>query len=1063
VNVKNEPVSSVLNTVFKGTGITYSKENNHIILSIKEPAKEGTPSSPPSKGQKSTGKVVDTNGEVLPGVTIQIAGSTRGVITGENGNFEMDNVAVGTKLSASLLGMQTKEFEFQGKGDLIIVLEENANELDEVTIVAFGKQKKSSVIASIATVNTKDLKIPASNFTSSFAGQIPGLISYQTSGEPGADNAQFFVRGVTTFGYKADPLILIDGFEATTDDLARLQPDDIESFSILKDASATVLYGARGANGIIVISTKAGMEGAPKINVRIDVNVATPTRMNEMLDALTYMRMYNEARITRNPKLGTYYSEQKIQSTARGDNPMIYPNLDWYNMLFNKSTANKKANINISGGGQVATYFVSGGYDNENGLLKVDNRNNFNNNISIDRINIRSNVIFKLSKSTQLDTRVQGRFERYNGPYATATTIFNQVMLANPVDFPTVFNPDAEHEFTEHILFGNTFVDGGLKTNPYATMVSGYEDRNESTMTAQATLVQDLSMLLEGLKLQAKASVNSWSKYSSRRTYSPYYYDVDTYNQITDEYKLFCLNPTAGQAYLGDVIPGRDASGHYYYEVRLNWDKQFGKHSVGVMTVGMAEENLLTSGNSTSIYETLPERNMGNSGRLTYDYDTRYFFEFAYGYNGSEKFTGKKKYGFFPSLGAGWLISNEKFWEPMKETVSNLKLKFTWGMVGNDAISGRSGRFFFLSNITQSGGSYRFGETLLNVYPGYSILRYANPDITWEVSQKYNLGLEVGLFKDEALKMQVDLFKDIRSQIYMVRQNFPSTAGLEAPISGNVGKVQSQGIDASMDYQHSFNKDFWMTGRFNFTYADNKYLELDEKNYPDEYLKRKGYNINQQWGLVAERLFVDKEEIANSPKQDFDSYMAGDIKYKDINQDGVINDNDRIPMGYPTVPQIQYGFGLSSGYKNFDLSFFFQGNARVSFFINSGDGGTEGIAPFVSRRNSLSFIADSYWNETNPDAHAFWPRLSTYPVRNNTQQSTWWLRDGSFLRLKTVEGGYTFSKGVKKIRLANARLYFSAENLFVLSAFHLWDPEAGRNGLGYPLNRRFNVGLQLSF
>jgi hypothetical protein len=315
--------------------------------------------------------------------------------------------------------------------------------------------------------------------------------------------------------------------------------------------------------------------------------------------------------------------------------------------------------------------------------------------------------------------------------------------------------------------------------------------------------------------------------------------------------------------------------------------------------------------------------------------------------------------------------------------------------------------------------------------------------------------------------MQVDFFKDIRSQIYMQRQNFPSTAGLEAAISGNVGKVSSQGIDASLDYQHSFSNDFWMTGRFNFTFADNKYLELDEKNYPDEYLKRKGYNINQAWGLVAERLFVDEDEILNSPKQDYETYMAGDIKYKDINQDGVINDNDRIPMGYPTVPQIQYGFGLSSGYKKFDLSFFFQGNARVSFFINPGVGGgsdgTEGIAPFVSRRNALSFIADSYWSETNPDAHAFWPRLSTYPVRNNTQQSTWWLRDGSFLRLKTLEAGYNFSPDLKKIGLDNARLYFSAENLFVLSAFHLWDPEAGRNGLGYPLNRRFNVGLQLSF
>ncbi|MDR3252401.1 MAG: TonB-dependent receptor [Tannerella sp.] len=1012
-------------------------------------------------GVSFKGKIVDKDGEPLAGAVITVVGSTKGAAADMDGNFELPNVTEGTKLRASYLGMQDKDLTFDGKNNVTITLEEQASELEEVTVVAFGRQKKASVVASIQTVNTKDLKIASSNLTTAFAGKIPGMISYQTSGEPGADNAQFFVRGVTTFGYKADPLILIDGFEATTDDLARLQPDDVESFSILKDASATVLYGARGANGIILISTKAGQEGGVKINARLDVNTATPTRMNDMLDATSYMRLYNEARITRNPELGPYYSEQKIQSTERGDNPMIYPDVNWYDMLFKSYTINTKANINLSGGGKVARYYVSGGYENETGLLKVDKRNNFNNNIDIDRVHIRSNVIFKLTESMTLDTRVSGRFEKYNGPYLTASDVFSQVMNANPVDFPTYFAPDADHQFTEHILFGGTFVDGGLKSNPYASMVSGYEDRNESTMTAQATLTQDFGKWVEGLKFQAKASVNSWSKYTSRRAYAPYYYDVDSYNMVTGEYKLFCLNPTSGQAYLGNVIPGRDASGHYYYEARFNWDRKFGLHNVGAMTVGMAEENLLTGGNSTSIYETLPERNMGNSGRLTYDYDSRYFFEFSYGYNGSEKFTGEKKYGFFPSYGFGYLVSNEDFFAEYKNTVSNLKLKFTYGRVGNDAISGRSGRFFFLSNIALSGGSYNFGDAFMNSYPGYTIMRYANPDITWEVSDKYNLGFELSLLKNEDIKFQIDFFKDIRSQIYMERQNFPSTAGLEASISGNVGRVSSQGIDGSLDLQHSFTPDFWLQGRANLTYADNKYLELDEKNYPDEYLKRKGYNINQQWGLVAERLFVDDEEIANSPKQDFGEYEAGDIKYKDINGDGVINDNDRVPIGYPTVPKMQYGFGLSTGYKKFDFSFFFQGNSMVTFFINTGTS-NNGIAPFTSRRNALSYIADSYWSETNPDVHAFWPRLSINTIANNSRQSTWWMRDGSFLRLKTIEAGYNFDT-FKRIGLENTRLYFSAENMFVVSPFKLWDPETGANGLGYPLNRRFNIGVYVQF
>jgi TonB-linked SusC/RagA family outer membrane protein len=1055
VKAKDKAVDAILDDIFTGTNVQYKMSDKQIILSVNtSTATKETQQS----GQKVTGKVVDKNGEALPGVTIQIAGSMRGVITGENGNFEMDNIAVGTKLSVSLIGMQTKEFIFQGKGDLIIVLEDNVNELDEVTIVAFGKQKKSSVIASIETVKTADLKVPSSNMTSAFAGKIPGIISYQTTGEPGADNAQFFVRGVTTFGYKTSPLILIDGFEATTDDLARMQPDDIESFSILKDASATVLYGARGANGIIMVSTKAGHEGPVKINARVDVNVTTPTQIPQTLDGVDYMKLYNQAQISRTPELGTYYSEQKILSTLNGENPMIYPNINWYDNLFNKQTINTKANLNVSGGGGVARYFVSGGYENETGLLKVAGQNNFNNNIDIDRFHVRTNVIFKLSKTTTLDTRIQARFTKYNGPFQSAGDIFKMVMNGNPVDFPAVWEPDEANLYTRHILFGNTSDNtGALMTNPYAEMVRGYESRDENTITAMVTLNQDFDFLVKGLKFQAKVSANTYSLYSSRRTYSPYYYGMASYNMVTEKYKLLNLNPTTGQAYLGDVQPGRDATVQYYYEARLNWDRKFGDHSIGLMTVAMAQENLLTGGNDKSIYVTLPERNFGNSGRVTYDYDERYFFEFGYGYNGSEKFTGDKKFGFFPSLGAGWLVSNESFWAPMKNYIDLLKLKFTYGKVGNDAIAGRSGRFWFLSDLQRGGSPYRWGETFTTLYDGYVTKRYANPDISWEVSTKYNLGLELGLLKDAPLKFQIDFFKDYRNKIYMPLTSLPGTMGLEAGISGNVGKVESQGIDASLDFQHFFNKDFWMTARVNFTYATNKYVKLDEPNYPDTYLSQMGHNINLWRALVAERLFVDEEEIRNSPRQDFATYQAGDIKYVDVNGDGVVNGNDEVFMGYPVVPEIQYGFGLSAGYKHFDFSFFFQGNARVSMFIDPS-----AINPFTNRRNALEIVARDSWSETNPDVHAFWPRLSVDPLSNNMQLSSWWMRDASFLRLKSLETGYNFSK-IKRLGLDNIRVYFSAENLFVISAFKMWDPEMGRNGLGYPLSRRFNLGVQLAF
>ena len=1015
------------------------------------------------QGIRVTGTVSDNYGELLPGVTIMVKGSpTTGTATDANGEFSITVPSESTVLQFSYIGYQMQEVTVGNRRIISINMLEEMTELSEVTVVAFGQQKKQSVIASVETVNTKDLKIASSNLTAAFAGKIPGVISYQTTGEPGADNAQFFVRGVTTFGYKQEPLILIDGFEATSTDLARMQPDDIESFSVLKDASATALYGARGANGIILVNTKAGSEGdVVKISARVDVNMATPTSMNKLTDGVTYMNLYNEAINTRrafSTVKGDFYDPQKILGTQTGSFPMLYPNIDWYEALFNKQTWNTKANINIAGGGRVATYYVAGGYDKETGLLKVDNRNNFNNNIDINRFHIRSNVIFKISKNTTLDTRISGRFERFNGPYTSASSIFRMVMTANPVDYPIVWDPDPANEFTKHTLFGAAT---GAPANPYAQMVRGYESRDETNINAQATLMQDFDPWVKGLKFQLKGSASVWNLYSAKRRYNPFYYGLLNSNPATGEYTLWCTNPSNRSAVLGDVEPGRNSSGHYYFEARLNWDRKFGNHSISVMTVAMAEEYVLTSGGSTDVFETLPERNLGNSGRIAYDYDSRYFLEFNYGYNGSEKFAPKYRFGFFPSIGAGWLISNESFWDKIKDAVPTLKLKATYGLVGNDAIAGRADRFFYLSRVIigASGRGVGWGiDWSKNSWQGQVFERYANPEVQWEVSKKLNLGIEMGFFKKEAVKIQADVFRDIRDKIYMEWQDLPYSSGFEAPIAGNIGKVKSQGLDASIDIKHSFSNDFWITGRGNFTYSVNEYQALSEPNYPDRYRSKIGHNINQQFGYVAERLFVDNAEIDASPQQfGYGNYLGGDIKYKDINGDGKIDAGDQIPIGYPSVPEIQYGFGLSTGYKHFDFSFFFQGNARVSFFIAPTN-----IAPFVGRRNALQIVADDYWTETNPNVHAFWPRLSITPLENNTVRSTWWLRDGKFLRLKTVEFGYTFPD-LKKLLLKSCRVYMSAENLFVLAPFKMWDPEMGGNGLAYPINRRFNVGLQISF
>jgi TonB-linked SusC/RagA family outer membrane protein len=1013
------------------------------------------------EGVKISGSVYDNFDQLLEGVSVTIKGTSAVTVTDSKGEYAITVPNDSAVLVFSFIGFQVQEVVVGRRRIITVTLKEEVEAIEEVTVLAFGQhQRKESVVASIETVRVADLVIPGSNLTAAFAGRIPGMISFQRSGEPGADNAEFFIRGIATFGYKVNPLILLDGFEATTDDLARLQTDDIENFSIHKDAMATAVYGARGANGIIMVNTKRGKEGPARVSARVDVHVATPTKMLELLGATEYMRLYNQARLSRYPELGTYYTEQKIQATEQGLNPMIYPNINWYDALFNKSTVNTRSHVNISGGGKVATYYVSGGYGHETGLLKVDKLNNFNNNIEINRFNIRSTFRVHLTGTTTLDAQMYGQFERFNGPYKSASDIFGQVMDANPVDFPPVYEPDPAHANVKHILFGSTLLEGAdTKRNPYSEMVRGYSSREGSSLSVQASLNQKLDFITENLNFNFKASVNTNHTSTGTRLYQPFYYALETYNVITGAYTLYGLNADNPGAWLGDAeVSNTVGETKYNFEARLTWGRRWGKHGLNLMTVGMASENVIPAGGN--IFVSLPERNLGNSGRASYEYDSRYFLEFSYGYNGSEKFTGDKRYGFFPSVGGGWVVSNEKFWERMKNVVSLMKFKFTWGLVGNDAIAGREGRFFFLSNINNGGGSYVWGQAFDNSYSGYSVYRYANNDITWETATKYNWGMELGFLKNQSLNFNIDYYKDIREHIYEARRNYPSTTGLEVAIYGNSGKVSSEGIDASIDLKHQLTHEWWIQGRANFTYAVNRVLERDEPNYADEYLKQVGQSASQQWGYVAERLFVDAEEIANSPSQtaitDGGVYQAGDIKYTDVNKDGVVNSNDRIPIGFP-VPAMQYGFGISTGYKRFDFSFFFNGSEQVSFYIAPNK-----IKPFVERRNAPVIVARDSWTESHPDVHAFWPRLSPDDVPNNTVQSTWWLRDGSFIRLKTVEMGWDLP-GVRKVYLQSARLYLSVENVFYISKFKYWDPEVGGNGLGYPLNRRFNIGLSLNF
>ena len=754
-----------------------------------------------NKTKKFRGNVLDEAGAPVTGATVQIQGKAGGVITDIDGNFTIE-VGESDVLQITFIGLETQLVPVRGKASMKIVMKELRDELEEVTVVAFAKQKKESVIGSIQTVKPAELKTPSSNLTTSLAGRMAGVIAYQRSGEPGKDNANFFIRGVTTFGYKKDPLILLDNVEVSSDDLARVQPDDIASFSVLKDATSTALYGARGANGVILVTTKEGKEGKAQVSVRVENSFSAPTKMIDIADPISYMRLNNEAVLTRDPQGVIPYPESKIANTmAPNRNPYVYPTVDWMKEMFKDYTVNQRVNFNVRGGGSVATYYLAGTFSNDTGLLKNDGLNNFNSNISLKKYNILSTFNIHLTKTTEVKVRFQADFDDYRGPVDGGNILFDHAIHASPVDFPKYYLPDLQNQGVGHPLFGN--MEGANHINPYAIMTSGYKDYSRTNISAQAEIEQNLDFITEGLTVQGHFSTVRRSYFDVSRSYTPYYYKIGFYDKESDNYVLQALNPDSGTEYLGYSEGPKDVYTQIYMQAKANYVRKFGLHDVGALLVYQRKEELL--GNAGSVIKSLPKRNQGISGRMSYGYDSRYFVEFNFGYNGSERFAQNERYGFFPSIGGAWMLSNEAFWRPIEKVANKLKLKVTYGLVGNDAIGSDSDRFFYLSNMNMnsSGRGQVFGTNWGNYKDGISTVRYPNEFITWEVAKKLNIGFELGLFN--SLDVQFDYFREDRSKILMDRSFIPTTMGLEASVRANVGEAASHGVDLSVNYNHWFN------------------------------------------------------------------------------------------------------------------------------------------------------------------------------------------------------------------------------------------------------------------
>ncbi|WP_430973325.1 TonB-dependent receptor [Sunxiuqinia rutila] len=1052
LKVKDASIQEVMDYLLSGNKLGYTIRGNQVVIhQVNRKVVQ-------QQSRTIKGVVTDTEGAPIPGVSISIKGTTTGTITDADGNYSLD-VSKGDLVVFSFVGMEAQEVPITSQSVINISLREETLGLDEVTVVGYGTQRKVSIVGSVQSIEPDVLKVPSSNISTSFAGKLAGVIAFQRTGEPGADGANFYIRGISTFSGATNPLIIVDGVEVSSGDLNSLPPEVIESFSILKDATATALYGTRGANGVMIVTTKSGKDlDKVKVNVRVENSISAPTSVPQFADGAKFMEMYNEAVIGRGTG-DVPYLQSKIDGTRQGIDPYLFPNVDWYSELFKDYTMNQSANVSLLGGGKKMDYFMNVSANMDNGILKKFDINSYDNNVKVKRYTFQNNINAYLTPTSRVSLRLNTQLRDYHGPAIGAQDVFGLTMEANPVDFPIMWpermipSSFGNDGVLDHIAFGGKsggrFNDG--YRNPFAEMVKGYADGFQSTVIATLDGEQKLDFVTKGLTFRAMASFKNWSNTTVNRSGGINQYAVSNIRENDEggyDYDFEMVgnvqSPTLGTS------TGTSGDRSLYFQTQFQYDRTFNTHNVSGMLLYTQDEYMVN--NPDGLIASLPQRTQGIAGRATYGYDDRYLFEVNFGYNGSENFAKGKRFGFFPSAAVGYVVSNEKFWEPLSNVVSWLKLRASWGKVGNDQIGGE--RFVYLSDINLTGAGYTTGIDQNYGRSGPVYNRYENSNISWEVGEKVNLGADFRLF--DKINVVADFYREVRDGIFLSRQVIPTSFGTDGTnIYGNLGKVENKGFDMSLDVNHKFSSDFSMQLKGTFTYARNKVLERDEpafSQYPN--LSRVGHPVNTLWGYVAERLFIDEAEIANSPTQQLGgTVLPGDIKYTDITADiddlNLINSDDRVAMGHPTVPEIVYGFGPSFQYKKLDFSFYFQGVARTSFFIN-------GFHPFgtSSIRNVLDFIAEDYWSIEDQNVYASYPRLSKLDHPNNTANSSYWLRNGAFLKLKNLEVGYTHKF---------VRVYLSGMNLLTFSEFDLWDPEmGGGNGLRYPTQRVFNIGIQMS-
>lgn len=1049
---KDATLQTVLDTVLDKS-LRYTVKGGGKLVTISRRSPVSAPKAPNGELTVAGTVISSADNQPIVGANIYVEGTNVGTTTDAGGNYKLTVPASAKTVTVSFLGYDTKKISVR---DIhlfkLITLADASNKLEDVVVVGFGVQKKESLVGAVQSVKPSDLQTSSSNLSTSFSGKIAGVIAVQKSGEPGADGANFWIRGISTFGSGQSPLLILDGVEITNQMLNNIPPETIESFSVLKDATATALYGSRGANGVMIITTKNGRDSEKMtINLRAEFGASAPTRVPKVADGITYMETFNEARTTRGET--PYYSNEKIMGTKLGLDPYVYPNVDWYDMLFKDCTFNQNFNFNMTGGAKKIDYFLNASVYNENGIMRKPEASKFDTNINAQKYLFQANVSADATKTTRVSLKMNTQLHYRHAPIQSVSDLFAYAMTGMPCEFPATLPGEESDTF---VRFGtNNAWNSGFFTNPYAQLCRGYGDQFRGHFTSALTVNQNLDFITKGLSATGMATFYNRVYSAVYRSFTPFMYQLTDYNiDEAGNYSYTSNSTNTGTTYLG-TTRGKDGYRELAFQAKIDYTRTFGKHDVGATIVYLQKERNMNISDEQE-YAALPYRQQGLAGRVTYGFDKRYLFEANFGYNGSENFAAGKRFGFFPSVAVGWVVSNEPFWKGIKEQVSLFKLRASYGLVGNDVISSDySDRFPYLTTVDMGQGyDVYIGNNFERKY-GPILSVYGNPNATWEESRKLDIGVEIGLF--DSLNIIFDWFKEKRSGIFMQRTSLPSTFGMSGITPwANIGKVDNSGVDISVDYNKAFSKDLILSLRGTFTYAHNEIVEMDEPKYKWAYQYKAGHPINSIQCLIADGLFRDEEDIASSPSQDIYAttypIRPGDVKYRDLNDDKIIDDNDMCWTGNPTVPEIIYGFGFSLKYKGFDCSAFFQGQGKVSIIMYN-------YHPFATAATPgsglMQWIADEHWSEDDPNPKALYPRLSPLWNNNNTKASTLYVRNGKMLRLKTAEIGYTYKK---------MRVYVSGTNLLTFAPFKYWDPEKGSgNGLGYPLQRTYNLGFQFNF